>query len=149
MFVVFDLDNTLSDTLHRNHFITENMPKKWREFYLECYKDPIQKHAKNVLMALYIAGHHIEIWSGRSDLVRDMTIDWFDKHDIWHMISALRMRREGDYCSDVMLKRAWLKACTTDGVMKPPDLVFDDRNRVVEMYRQHNIPCYQVVAGDF
>ena len=149
MFVVFDLDGTLSDTKHRSHFITEHKPKKWREFYLECYKDPVQLHTKNVLMALFIAGHHIEVWSGRSDLVRDMTIDWFTEHGMWYAISALRMRREGDYRSDVILKREWLRACTTEGEIKPPDLVFDDRDRVVEMYRQHNIPCFQVAAGDF
>ena len=149
MFVVFDLDGTLSNTSHRSHFLTEHKPKKWREFYLACSDDTLQRHTRSVLIALHRSGHHIEIWSGRSDLVRQMTEEWLRFYDIWYAIGVLRMRREGDYRSDVTLKREWLKLCTTEGAIKSPDLVFEDRDRVVEMWRQHGIPCFQVQSGDF
>jgi hypothetical protein len=30
-----------------------------------------------------------------------------------------------------------------------PDLIFDDRDRVVAMWRSLGIPCFQVAKGDF
>ena len=146
MFIVFDLDGTLSDPAHRIQFL-DHKPKNWREFYLACGEDAPIKHTIYLLRLLYDEGHNIEIWSGRSDLVFEQTVDWLSKHGIlsWH-IRHMKLRQEGDHRSDVELKEMWLNECTPDN---RPDLVFEDRSRVVEMWRENGIPCYQVAEGNF
>ncbi len=58
------------------------------------------------------------------------------------------MRKAGDYRDDVVVKREWLSE------IEPPEFsrltaVFDDRDRVVQMWRDAGVPCFQVADGDF
>ncbi|NNU16737.1 hypothetical protein HK107_10425 [Parvularcula sp. ZS-1/3] len=89
------------------------------------------------------AGHRVEIWSGRSDEVRVETDAWLAEH-VGEGVSARHMRPRADYQSDVSLKEAWLLA-----EPQKPDLIFDDRQSVVDMWRRHGIVCAQVAPGDF
>ena len=59
----------------------------------------------------------------------------------------VRMREHRDYTADDELKRGWLIKSRDAG--RAPDLVFDDRQRVVDMWRAEGIPCFQVAPGDF
>jgi hypothetical protein len=59
----------------------------------------------------------------------------------------LRMRPVGDYRDDAVLKEQWLNEARVLG--KAPDIVFDDRQRVVDMWRRNGITCCQVAPGDF
>ena len=59
-----------------------------------------------------------------------------------------RMRKAGDYRDDVEVKREWLAE------IEPPEFarltaVFDDRARVVQMWRDAGVPCFQVAPGEF
>lgn len=63
-------------------------------------------------------------------------------------LTELRMRKAGDYRPDDVVKKEWL-----DG-LSPIDrariaMTFDDRDRMVRMYRTAGIPCMQVAEGDF
>jgi hypothetical protein len=138
MFVVFDLDGTLANTDHRQHLV---VAKDWRGFYAACDLDPPHGHIIETLVALVVSGHRVEIWSGRSDEVRDKTEAWLIAHGLGEV--PLRMRKEHDYTPDDVLKRSWLNP---DDM---PDLIFDDRAKVVKMWREMGIPCCQVAEGDF
>lgn len=143
MFVVFDLDGTLANTGHRSHFLQRQGSKKdWRGFFAACDQDTLHHHIASVFHALKLAGHEIEIWSGRSDEVRDKTEAWLREHCLDGV--RLRMREEGDYTADDELKMAWLAEAS-----RKPDLMFDDRAKVVAMWRAKGIPCCQVAPGDF
>ena len=141
MFVVFDLDGTLANTDHRAHLVDRALGKPdWRAFYAACDQDAAHWHIIHVLTALVEGGHRVEIWSGRSDEVRDKTEAWLSAHGLDAV--PIRMRREHDYTPDDVLKHTWL----ADG---RPDLIFDDRSKVVAMWRAEGIPCCQVAPGDF
>jgi phosphoglycolate phosphatase-like HAD superfamily hydrolase len=141
MFVVFDLDGTLANTDHRAHFLDGTDGKKdWRGFYAACDQDAPHWPIVHTLHALANANHRVEIWSGRSDEVRDKTEAWLREHFLNDI--PLRMRAEGDYTADDVLKRGWL----ANG---KPDLIFDDRDKVVAMWRAQGIPCCQVAPGNF
>jgi phosphoglycolate phosphatase-like HAD superfamily hydrolase len=149
MFVIFDLDGTLADCEHRQHHVRafdldggEPGAVDWDAFYRACVHDKPIRHAINTMAALRNAGAAVEIWTGRSDLVLGETIDWLARHGVPRV--GIRMRPHGDHQPDHKLKGFWLRHAATR-----PDLVFEDRARVVAMWRAEGIPCYQVAPGEF
>jgi phosphoglycolate phosphatase-like HAD superfamily hydrolase len=136
--VVFDLDGTLANLDHRLH---HQRAKNWRAFFAEVAKDQPIMHAIEVLWAMREAGHRIEIWSGRSDECREASETWLARHGLRGV--TLLMRTAGDYRPDDIVKQEFLRGGGT------PDLIFDDRDRVVAMWRSLGIPCFQVAKGDF
>ena len=141
MFIICDLDGTLADIEHRRHHVTTR-PKNWSAFFRACTEDSPIVPVIETVKALYAAGHRIEIWSGRSDEVRHETEIWLAAAGLPDV--TLKMRADGDSTPDDVLKESWL-------LEEPalPDLVFDDRNKVVAMWRLHGIVCAQVAPGDF
>ena len=162
MRVVFDLDGTLANGDHREHFITTpNRKKDWDAFFAASGGDKPIPHVIETLRALWCHGTDIEIWSGRGEgpggSVRSITEEWLDEHVALNIVTApngrertwnrLRMRGHEDYTPDHSLKREWLEDARVAGTA--PDLVFDDRAKVVAMWRAEGVPCFQVAPGDF
>ena len=58
------------------------------------------------------------------------------------------MRTDGDYTPDDELKEFWLNKLNGGGFSRLV-AVFDDRNKVVAMWRRHGVRCFQVAPGDF
>jgi FMN phosphatase YigB (HAD superfamily) len=141
MFIVFDLDGTLADCTHRLHYVKDTKHKNFDAFYAACDKDTLIQPIAKVFRSLARL-HYVEIWSGRSDIVRDKTIRWLAENGLSGYL-FLRMRRHGDYTPDDVLKQSWLNT------IEPrlyPELAFDDRQRIVDMWRKNNIQCCQVAA---
>ena len=142
-FFVFDLDGTIANCQHRVHHA---QARRWKAFFAACTDDTLIPHVKEVMDALAAAGHRIEIWSGRSDEVRAQTETWLETNGISPRYLT-RMRRQGDTRRDDIVKREMLRAAERAGGR--PDVIFDDRDRVVAMWREEGIPCFQVAPGDF
>lgn len=131
---------------------TPNFKPDWNGFWVACVDDEPNWPVIRVMNALFDAGYEIAIWSGRDDCVRRHTLDWLSEHIEFlsrdQLAFALRMRPNGDFTPDERLKGEWL------ATMKPEDRerlvgVFDDRDKVVAMWRYQGIPCFQVAPGDF
>jgi beta-phosphoglucomutase-like phosphatase (HAD superfamily) len=60
---------------------------------------------------------------------------------------AIYMRADGDFRQDYVIKEEILDRDILPNYS--PQMAFDDRNRVVEMWRRRGIPCLQVASGDF
>lgn len=147
--IIFDLDGTLADCTHRLHFIQQT-PKRWTEFFAQCINDRPILPAINCFNALAARGAHIEIWSARSDEVHQETDLWLFEHvEMWGQKNAcdLKMRRAGDHTDDHILKEKWLDEALAAG--KEISMVFDDRRRIVDMWRRRGIVCFQVAPGEF
>jgi len=141
MFVVFDLDGTMADIKHRL-FTIETKKQDWDSFRALCHQDEPIRQIIQVCQAMYKAYHYVEIWSGRAEKTRDLTEAWLEAHNVpYH---ALRLRPGDDDRRDVDVKEGWLRAepCSID-------LVFDDRKRLVEMWRRNGVRCCQVAEGDY
>ena len=150
---VFDLDGTLSDGSQREHFLnTPGEKKRWKEYFDDCHNDTPIWDVINVHQALCIAGWHTEIWSGRSEIVRDKTIDWLRKVGIntgeFPNQVPLRMRGKNDYRDDREVKGDMLDRFMRD-TQRIPCIIFDDRNKMVEFWREKGITCAQTALGDF
>ena len=155
---IFDLDGTLALIEHRRHIIEgpSRGDSKWRRFYAACDKDLPNEPVLRVMESLR---RFADVWifSGRSDEVRAKTVDWLVKHtsfmsgDFDSAFSdrdVLTMRQDGDYTADDVLKRQWFNNMLVDDRQRMV-AVFDDRDRVVQMWRGAGIACFQVAAGDF
>lgn len=141
--IIFDLDGTIADIGHRQHLVA-GKKKKWRDFFAACIDDKPHEAVVAILRALYPM-FQIYIVSGRSDEVRGQTETWLKTNEVpYH---RLIMRKQGDYTPDNQLKIGWVNEGRID---KERILcVFDDRDKVVRMWRDAGIACFQVAEGDF
>jgi phosphoglycolate phosphatase-like HAD superfamily hydrolase len=142
-FYVFDLDGTLADLTHRLHFI-QGETKDWDGFFAACGMDGLIRPAIDLLLNLTDGDHRVEIWSGRSDAVRKETERWLWRRAKIPPAYLTRMRKAGDHRPDHVIKREFLTACDAR-----PDVIFDDRKQVVDMWRREGIACFQVADGEF
>ncbi|WP_330336487.1 phosphatase domain-containing protein [Streptomyces sp. NBC_00557] len=77
---VFDLDNTLADTAHRQHFL-ESRPKNWAAFFAAAPADP--PLAEGVALALDSAREcEVVYLTGRPERWRRDTLDWLAAHGL-------------------------------------------------------------------
>lgn len=158
---IFDLDGTLALTEHRQHLLdNKEDPDRWRKFFAACVDDQPNVPVIRTLQSLRKAGAECWIWSGRSDEVKTQTVEWLCKHGCFGKPNGFlpawpfgaperfRMRAAGNYTPDEDLKRQWLHD------LEPPEFarltaVFDDRDKVVAMWRAAGVPCFQVARGAF
>lgn len=142
---IFDLDGTLALIEHRLHFI-QNKPKDWRGFFAAVAEDEPNMPVIHILQSLHAMEFEVWIWSGRSDECEAQTNAWLSNHGCWH--DRLRMRTAGDYSDDVVVKGKWLAELDRTDRARLVG-VFDDRSRVVQMWRDAGITCFQVAPGEF
>ncbi|MFE1442749.1 hypothetical protein [Streptomyces sp. NPDC058739] len=89
---VFDLDNTLAGTAHRQRFL-EARPRDWDAFFAAAPHDP--PIPQGVALALESAGEcEIVYLTGRPERCRRDTLEWLAAHGLPE--GPLHMRRNGD-----------------------------------------------------
>ena len=147
---IFDLDGTLALMEHRLPFIN-NGEKRWREFYEACDQDQPNMPVIALLNNLRCAGSEIRIFTGRSDIVRLKTAGWLFAHTSLSCVEieqGLIMRKDGDYRQDHELKQSWLQQMPMEDYSRI-QMVFEDRDRVVQMWRENGLVCLQVATGAY
>ena len=149
--VIFDLDGTLALIDARRAKSTNvNGKMDWDTFFdpnniqLDLPNQPVIEMAK----MLKKQGHSIIIFSGRSKATKIATMEWLDQFGV--PFDVLKMRPTGNgfqFMPDDQLKQKWL-----DDLFPDKDnilCVFDDRDKVVKMWRDNGLTCMQVAPGDF
>ena len=64
--------------------------------------------------------------------------------------NQLFLRADKDYREDSIVKSEMLdKLIETEGVNVNSLIIFDDRQSVVDMWRERGVTCFQVAKGDF
>ena len=152
---IFDLDGTLADIQDRRDYSSTPEGKiDWDKFFdpknidMDKPNHAVIETAKD----LHKIGNTIYIFSGRSQGTEEATIKWLDKH----------LRRTGRKTWSKLLMRPVDKLMMPDDELKQswlndPEIidknrviaVFDDRDKVVKMWRKNGIPCFQVAEGNF
>jgi hypothetical protein len=147
--VIADLDGTIALIEHRRHWLDkEKHPEltsdeRWSRFYAECVNDQPNLPVITTLRALANEGLLIVVLSGRSDEVERETEDWLRKYSVPR--NRVKMRPAGDFTPDEILKRQWVSEYDLSQIL----CVFDDRQKVVDMWREIGLTCFQVAPGDF
>lgn len=131
---IFDIDGTLAIMNGRSPFD-----------YTRVSEDSLNEPVANILDSLQQVGNKIIICSGRKNLCKDETIQWLDDNNIKY--DVLLMREGEDIRKDSIIKKELYLSSIKDkyNVLG----VFDDRNQVVELWRDLGLPCFQVDYGDF
>ena len=144
MDIIFDIDGTLMDISHRKKYVTQR-PKDWNKFREETSNDTPNEDIFAIAKALQKAGHNILIASGRNKSQRAVTLKQLMKEKL--VFRALELRSDTDYRPDTEVKSGMLDKFRKQGFN--PELVFDDRSSVVDMWRQRGLRAVQVAPGDF
>ena len=151
--VIFDLDGTLADIdARRTKASKPNGKMDWDIFFdpdnisLDLPNTPVIEMAKT----LHAAGKTIVIFSGRSKATKSATADWLDKHDV--PFHVMKMRPTGHpwaFMPDDKLKKHWLDNIFPGDKKDRILCIFDDRDKVVNMWRDNGLTCFQVAPGNF
>lgn len=156
MFVVFDIDGTILDGSHKKDLIKHAEPgqpwptqsdEDWQRWYDACKDDKPIKALVELAITLIDEGHRVEFWTGRYEACRPQTEAWLEEHELTDYngyACPLRMRpldeREDP---DHIVKERFIAK------YGKPDLVFEDRQSVVDMWRRNGIMCAQVAEGNY
>jgi hypothetical protein len=146
--VIFDLDGTLAIIDKRRQKATSsNGYFNWKTFFAP---ENIQLDEPNIpviktFQALKKDGFEVGIFSGRDSISRRESKEWLLENGIWP--DFFKMRPHGSHTPDNVLKKIWLDEMISDG--KEILCTFDDRDKVVKMWRDNGISCFQVAPGDF
>lgn len=166
-----DIDGTVADLTHRRKYLNpepraDGKPgrRDYGSFERTMDADEPIHWVIAAVRRLYDEDWKVVMCSGRRETAKGLTETWLKRHSIPY--DALYMRREfeynsdgtvklskrkqvplPDYRSDVIVKQELLNWARADGWN--PDVVFDDRDGVVAMWRSNGIPVVQVAEGDF
>lgn len=144
---IFDIDGTLSNCEHRVHWVRSN-PKNWPAFNKGMIHDTVNEDIVWLLKTLHNAGCKILIASGRSEDDRNITQNWLKNvAGIDGLYEKLYMRASKDNRPDNIVKSEILDQMRIDGF--DPIMCVDDRDQVVQMYRERGLRVLQVAPGNF
>jgi len=148
--VIFDLDGTLALIDDRRVVSTKPNGKiNWDIFFDPKNIDLDKPNLPVIKMAQLLKqqGFRIVILSGRLKTTKDATTQWLQKFDV--PFDVIKMRPDSNqfkFMPDDDLKQGWL-----DSLFPNKDIfaVFDDRDKVVDMWRKNGLTCFQVADGNF
>lgn len=137
--VICDIDGTVALRNNRSPFD-----------YSKVCEDTFDPRMLEVLYTFIESGVKIIFITGREDMdnCRELTTKWLDKNIAysesgWDLI----MRSKGDHRSDAEIKKEIYDKYIKDkyNIL----CVFEDRDKVVKMWRDEGLLCNQVYYGDF
>jgi phosphoglycolate phosphatase-like HAD superfamily hydrolase len=144
---LIDIDGTIADNKHREWVLKENRPRpNWDLFFNLAGQDKPFPHMVKLLHDLRSDGSVIIYVTGRPERLRVLTENWIEDHG-FPLATRMFMRTDGDHRPDEIIKAEILDALLATG--HKITMAFDDRNKVVAMWRARGIPCAQVAEGNF
>lgn len=132
--IIVDLDGTLAHMKTRGPFD-----------FMKCDEDVVDNNIKELISFYKNKNYHIILLSGRDSICRKKTEIWLANNDINY--DYLYMRKQDDCRKDSIIKKELY-----DEYIKGNfniKFVLDDRDQVVNMWRETGLTCYQVAEGSF
>lgn len=142
--VIFDIDGTLANTDHRQHFMTGEK-KDWKGFFENMSNDTPYEDIVALAVDAAAQSNVVLIVSGRPEKYRRETEEWLDRYRVPY--AFLFMRGFNDNRQDNIVKEEIYRK-----YIEPffnVKYVYDDRQQVVDMWRRIGLRCLQVAPGDF
>lgn len=139
--VICDLDGTLAIDQERG----------WYE-YAKVIDDPVDPRLLRIIKMYLKQKTRVFFLTGREDIgvCREFTRKWLEKHlpEFEYVFDYnLLMRQKGDHRSDQITKKEIYETHIKGNYNVL--CVFDDRQKVVDMWREQGLLCCQVAKGDY
>jgi hypothetical protein len=138
--IVVDLDGTLANLDHRLPLI-KGPKKHWDKFYSLVAGDRVNEWCASLMQEMNRA-HNVVIVSARPMIVKEATEKWLSDNRVRYGVLYLLRKDSKDFTPDTELKRNWLKWYGKDNIL----FTVDDRQRVVDMWREEGVICLQCNA---
>lgn len=132
--IICDLDGTLAKIDGRSPYDAE-----------KCEQDLLNEGVASIVKSYYKSGYTILLVSGREDKFKPQTENWLKTHNIEY--HQLIMRKSLDMRKDSIVKREIFDNHIKNNYYI--EFILDDRNQVVDMWRDLGLTCLQVDYGDF
>ena len=101
-------------------------------------------------MAIKTGSKYVAPLSGRSKATKQVTTEWLRFHGVPFDVLKLRpTSHPWKFMPDDKLKQGWLDDLWPDDKKDSIVCVFDDRDKVVKMWREIGLTCMQVAPGNF
>ena len=147
--IIFDLDGTIALVDKRRE--VSKLPDgkmNWDEWFNPSNIKLDEPNMPVVKMAQLFAqdGFNIVIFSGRSDKTKFTTKSWLTHNRVPFHKLVMRPHKTMNFIPDDILKRDMLD---THVDINDIFMVVDDRQKVVDMWRNLGLTVFQVAEGDF
>ena len=139
---VWDLDGTICNVSHRRQYVATK-PRNWEALNKGLTNDTPNVAVQKVFQALR-HDHEVDliVVSGRSDYYKEQTIKWLTDNEIFY--DEIYMRKYKDHRDDAVVKgEIAYEILKTHRILG----VFDDRQRVVNMWIQRGIWVFDCGQG--
>lgn len=131
--IIVDVDGTLTK-------MSDRSPYDWSRVKEDTINQPI------VSLVRKLSDYYtVIVMSGRDSVCRDDTIEWLNENGVF--FAEVFMRPEGDTRKDSIVKRELFDKYVRDNYQV--EFILDDRNQVVQEWRQMGLTCLQAADGDF
>lgn len=144
-YAVIDIDGTLSIVGDRQDLLKSD-PPDWDMFFERFDEDEVNKNICDLVESIE-GKYELVFCTGRPERVRNKTIQWIADNIRIFPYNLLLMRKDDDHRPDVQVKPELL----ADHFILPSDTAFilEDRNIMVQKWRELGYTCLQVAEGDF
>ncbi len=151
--IIIDLDSTLVNNDHRQHYIIDffddnlsnkilkDKEKDWISFNAEIPNDTINNWCDEIINNFTLRDYIVFIVTERYENVRTSTTEWLNKHAVY--FDEIFMRPINDYRQSAVYKSDVVKK----HIIGKYNIVFaiDDEPSVVKMYHELGITSLQVI----
>lgn len=144
--IVVDLDGTLVGTADRDH-----LRHDWDAFHeAGCNSLDINRPVEQFIKTCHLK-YNFLLLTGRSARYKIMTIGWLSRNDLLATFDEILMRADGDYRPDGIMKIAMLEEFFGDkqSVIDKVAFCLEDRQIVIDAFREFGLPCWEVVPGGY
>lgn len=133
--IIVDVDGTLA------HIVNGRSPYDASR----AMEDELDDAVSIITAMAYQNGYKVIILTGRSAEHKQVTIDWLEENGVPY--DEIYTRESGDNTKDAIVKRDLYRRHVEPKYRVK--FVLDDRNQVVDMWRELGLKCLQVQPGDF
>lgn len=134
--VVFDLDGTLMDEVHRSHL---REAKLHEEYFMACDLDTPIPHIVKLTHEYHEKGYEVWLMSGRSEICEEKTIASMREHNVY--FDKMKLRAKDNFTPDFVLKPAWISKYIG---LERVDYVYDDTDAVIAGFRKKGLNVIDV-----
>lgn len=137
----------MCNSAHRDHLARE---KQWDEFHSLLMQDTVHADVRDVLRRIQSTGINLLMLTGRPEEHYQVTTMWLSSVAEIDP-EAIIMRPKNDFRSDPELKPALLYDFfgSKDLALAKINMILDDRDKVVEGWRNLGFRCWQTQPGGY